>query len=565
MPAIDIILDNSDCHTKGQKTDFSGGDIAMITILTFVAAMMAVGTFIDIVKDSAKETDANLSIIVDRKFRQRLPPTLQKTALAFSIWTNGRKLMDTSKSSDTLSCLHGIRFLSMTWVLLGHQYMFGLQSVPWANTFYLMEPFKSLAFAAVDNATVSVDSFFFLSGLLVAYIFMRNMERTNGKFNIIMYYVHRYIRLTPVVAMVIGFVATLYVHLGEGPFWGQTGINGMPLTCSKYWWKNLLYINNLYESEHMCLAQTWYLANDMQMFIASPIVLLPLFFYPTLGQIWMILLIALNWFITGYVTVYNDLGLSGGDPTVRYFVPWCRYGAYLVGVYTGWFLHQRRRRRVKLSPPVVLAGWLISALVACLIIYGVYEYSTVPPSVQASRSVAVIYAAMNRSAWAMCLAWVVIACVHGYGGFIDTLLSWRFWIPLSRLTYCCYLVSIDTQVFFYATLRSVPYFDQTNAVYQFLATVCISIGVAAAFSLAFESPMLALEKIIFANVGKSAPKKAPEQLKVDESEQVPELEVKTPMVEAIGMMNTPEVSEGQDPAGQEHPSVAGGVHGGEAQ
>ena len=547
MPKIDVEVSDADCHIIDQKKSFSGGDIAMMTILSIVAIMMILGTFIDAVKDSAKDTDANLSVVVDRQFRQRFPLTLQKVVLAFSLWTNGRKLLDTSKSSDTLGCLHGIRFLSMTWVLLGHQYMFGLQSVPWANTLYLTEPFNSLAFAAVDNATVSVDSFFFLSGLLVAYIFMRNMERTGGKFNVVMYYVHRYIRLTPVLAMVIGFVATLYVHLGDGPFWGQTAENGMPLTCSKYWWKNLLYINNVYESDEQCVGQTWYLANDMQMFIASPIVLLPLFFYPTLGQIWLILLLAFNMFITGYVTVYNDLGFGqgGNQETVRYFVPWCRYGAYLVGVYTGWFLHQRRRRPVKLSLPVVLAGWLSSALVACLIVYGVYEYGTVPASAEQSRSVAVIYAAMNRPVWAMCLAWVVIACVHGYGGFIDTLLSWRFWIPLSRLTYCCYLVSIDTQVFFYASLRSVPYFDQTNAVYQFLATLYVVVAVATVFSLAFESPMMALEKIIFANVGKLTPKKAPQQTKLGE-EETPELEVNAPILEAPRTAGAPKTAEGRE-------------------
>ncbi|XP_043199778.1 nose resistant to fluoxetine protein 6-like [Amphibalanus amphitrite] len=512
MPGVAVTLPDGNCHVLDQETTFTGGDIAVMTILCVVGLLMIVGTFIDVVKESAAEDGATVSVVVDSKFRARMPSTLQKVFLAFSVWTNGRKLLDTSSSSDTLGCLHGIRFLSMTWVILGHQYVFGLGTVPWANVFYIFDVFNSLAFAAVDNATVSVDSFFFLSGLLVAYIFMRNMERSKGKFNIIMYYVHRYIRLTPVLAMVIAFVSTLYRHIGNGPFWSNIAENGSPEVCSEYWWRNLLYVNNLFDPQELCLGQTWYLANDMQMFIASPIVLLPLFFYPILGQIWLMFLIALNVFVTGYVTAYNDLGPqdNGNNATkLRYFMPYCRYGAYLVGVYTGYFLHVRRRRPLKLSLPAVLAGWTVSALTACCIVYGMYEYTTVPALAVPSRSVAIIYGSMNRPVWAMCLAWVVIACVHGYGGFINTLLSWKFWIPLSRVTYCCYLVSIDTQVFFYATLKSVLYFDQTNAVYQFLATLCIAVAVATVFSLAFESPMLALEKIIFANVGTGAPKKKP--------------------------------------------------------
>lgn len=43
------------------------------------------------------------------------------------------------------------------------------------------------------NALPSVDTFFFLSGTLVAYLSFIQLEKK--QFNIIMFYVHRYIRL----------------------------------------------------------------------------------------------------------------------------------------------------------------------------------------------------------------------------------------------------------------------------------------------------------------------------------------------------------------------------------
>jgi peptidoglycan/LPS O-acetylase OafA/YrhL len=52
----------------------------------------------------------------------------------------------------------------------------------------------------INNATVSVDTFFVMSGFLLCYLFLERMKKTNGK-SIksvqfwIMYYVHRYIRL----------------------------------------------------------------------------------------------------------------------------------------------------------------------------------------------------------------------------------------------------------------------------------------------------------------------------------------------------------------------------------
>lgn len=47
----------------------------------------------------------------------------------------------------------------------------------------------------VTMATVSVDSFFLISGLLVAYLLLRELDRSKGRFNVILFYVHRYLRL----------------------------------------------------------------------------------------------------------------------------------------------------------------------------------------------------------------------------------------------------------------------------------------------------------------------------------------------------------------------------------
>ena len=50
----------------------------------------------------------------------------------------------------------------------------------------------SPAVQLVKNALPSVDTFFYLSGLLVAYFTFIQLEKK--KFNIIAYYVHRYVR-----------------------------------------------------------------------------------------------------------------------------------------------------------------------------------------------------------------------------------------------------------------------------------------------------------------------------------------------------------------------------------
>lgn len=46
--------------------------------------------------------------------------------LSFSIYTNAKKILNTNQSAGTLTAVNGIRFVSMTWVILGHTYAFGL-------------------------------------------------------------------------------------------------------------------------------------------------------------------------------------------------------------------------------------------------------------------------------------------------------------------------------------------------------------------------------------------------------------------------------------------------------
>jgi hypothetical protein len=42
--------------------------------------------------------------------------------VSFSLNNNGRNLLSCSSGSDTMTSLHGLRFLSILWILLGHTY-----------------------------------------------------------------------------------------------------------------------------------------------------------------------------------------------------------------------------------------------------------------------------------------------------------------------------------------------------------------------------------------------------------------------------------------------------------
>lgn len=43
--------------------------------------------------------------------------------------------------------------------------------------------------------------------------------------------------------------------------------------CSSYWWRNLLFIQNLFDHRDMCATWSWSLACEMQFFILANVLL----------------------------------------------------------------------------------------------------------------------------------------------------------------------------------------------------------------------------------------------------------------------------------------------------
>ncbi|GBM27824.1 hypothetical protein AVEN_172714-1, partial [Araneus ventricosus] len=79
---------------------------------------------------------------------------------------------------------------------------------------------------------------------------------------------------------------------------------------------------------------------------------------------------------------------------------------------------------------------------------------------------------------------------------VNSLLSWKVWIPLSRLTYCAYLVHPIIQNGYYLSVRRLIEFSHISVILFYLGFLIISYTAALATTLLFESPVIRLEKYI---------------------------------------------------------------------
>ncbi|XP_069123539.1 nose resistant to fluoxetine protein 6-like [Argopecten irradians] len=428
------------------------------------------------------------------------PGIMAKLAMTFSVYTNGKKLLST-KGGGALGAINGIRFLSISWVVLGHSFSFGLNSMQ--NPTFVSEFVSNWTSMAMVNGLLSVDSFFTLSGLLVAYLFMKEMKREKGRINWFMFYFHRFWRLTPVYMLVLFLDMSLFRYLGDGPSWAKDGIEPF---CKENWWTNLLYINNIYKGRQMCFGWAWYLANDMQFYVVSPLLLVPLFFFKKIGLfvnflallgIFIATWIVSNHYELNVVVMSTDATNMMADMDTYlydyYMVPWCRMGPYIVGIVTGYILY-RTKGQYKIRRGINLLIWLAVAVAACLVVYGING----PANGHSwSNGVNALYNAVHRSVWGMCVCWVIFACVTGNGGVVNDFLSWKLFVPLGRLSYCIYLTHILVLQYYLLTLRLPIYATTLRFIFIFLGTLMLSILVSIVASLAFEAPMMALEKVIF--------------------------------------------------------------------
>ena len=145
------------------------------------------------------------------------------------------------------------------------------------------------------NGTIFVDTFFLMSGLLVCLSLMRQLDRNRkGSFNVWRYYLHRYVRLTPLYALVIASVAFILPLANNGPDWHYVK-KMAEVTRHRLWWGQLLYINNYVSkfdvgwiSPQSGMIETWYLACDMQMYWLSPLLIYPLWRWNKAGLVWVL-------------------------------------------------------------------------------------------------------------------------------------------------------------------------------------------------------------------------------------------------------------------------------------
>ena len=519
---------------------WTNSSIAVLTVCVLLIVLVIIGTMVDVSlwligdvlpKLHLPETEPQKavtyptscevkhSINEDEPHAKHKPKTSQTVTekrfvefmkdlmLSFSLYKTIPAIIATDQPASAVTSINGIRVISMFWIILGHTFAWGNLHpyYGFTNTQKISETvYKHILFQIVNNIDFAVDSFFVLSGVLLSYLSIKEMDRHQGKFPFLSFYVHRLLRLSPVYYLSVLIHFKVLPHVGSGPLWFVDDVSH----CEKYWWTNILYINNFYPTLMFdnCYGPTWYLANVMQFFIISPVFLLLLHHcwkigFATIGGT-MLASIAVIGILAGITNL--NANLLQGDllmgMSIIYEKPYCRINAYLIGVLLGFVLYRKWKVNSNLWILVCFYSlmWIIAIGCCLTIVFGQYKTWNGHPFSKAEN---IMYYMFSRTVYSTGVALMIYACHNGFGGAINKFLSCSFWVPLSHLNFSVYLFHSMVLTLMYRAMRFQFIYTNWLLIILFAAAVVLSYSLALIIAATVEYPVANIENAVYKFVG----------------------------------------------------------------
>ncbi|KAL3199632.1 hypothetical protein MRX96_001387 [Rhipicephalus microplus] len=359
-------------------------------------------------------------------------PLCLQLLLSFSAISNTSALLDRSSSKDTdaqrLRCLHGIRVISYLWITLCHNYAI-LDPHIMLRGMKALDIIDEFGFTVIINGMLSVETFFLLSGFLLAFGILKEVKRKKSVWFLLpVTVVMRYIRLTVPGAFLVG-VFFLYPLLVSGPLVDDVVQYLVNNVCRRNWWHVLVHVSNLQHPVDVCLPTLWYIACDYQLFLATILLVFLLAKKPMAGAVCLAAValsacvaVGVQHYVSAFeplpYTYISDLNLFFKGHGAMYLWPTGHVTSFVVGVLTAFCFH--RYSHVRFGKAAYAVCWTLSVVAALTVLYAVFDWNSRGSYVLAWVST---YAGLHRLAWGLAVSWVVFVCATGQAAPVNRLLS----------------------------------------------------------------------------------------------------------------------------------------------
>ncbi len=360
---------------------------------------------------------------------------------AYSPANNLRQLFVRPKSN--FSELDGLRALSILSVIIFHT-ITGVDFVgglPLLNEMLHKTP-KWMYW--MWQGPLGVDIFFVLSGFLMGTMIFREIDHTH-KVNFKLFYLRRFLRLTPVYWFSIALIQFTFVNA-----------QGERLFSFDKAWHLYLYIQNFYPQKENFMIWTWSLAVEEQFYLVVPLFLLLFYRNVKSPLILFSILFLISFLIRWWIIADNNYFLawkeSGTEITKlsqqgaqRYYEAlyvnlYSHYGPLLVGIIVAEIRLKHHAAALAFFTAKTWRSNLVF-IAALAIVFYIYNYMMPDPFADYSRPFNTFMLASFHNIFAVAIGVIVLACLYpnNFTSLMTGFLKWRIWYPIAQLSYSLYL------------------------------------------------------------------------------------------------------------------------------
>nr|CCC94257.1 conserved hypothetical protein [Trypanosoma congolense IL3000] len=467
--------------------------------------------------DVRTDVNSRLSRVAESSSIQRDPSTgaqcivflqsiARRAVFCLSLFNSLRRWHYCPEPRSSLNVLNSLRVIAFLWVTLFGTFLYSEQSVAHRGGESLVD---SLFYAFVERgvfASYIISTFLVISGFLTFHsLYGYEMSQLNSPTEctrlsqetrkqrlmreIAVYFrfvVSRFVRVIPVSQAVILLLPSL-VHISVAePL--RTLLAGAPAVrsnCEKYWWTNLILVNNIIPAEpsKRCHLWAYYVALEFQLVILGP----PMYWLRRKLSTHAFALVLAAFSIMSvfmrYLAIRRDSArlarrLHGTSDSFYVeavyqqphfmFIPFC-IGATLQCVYVG---VQRRAEAVNMFGPNMFTamrhapdslskedklGYMIldklrfrgmrlllmwcGVVIMGLCICGGWIVHRKSEEFDNTHAYLVVYESFNIFPWCVGLCMTIFPLLLGYGGTLRRVLIHRLWCGPSRLVLVAYLLT----------------------------------------------------------------------------------------------------------------------------
>uniref|UniRef100_A0A182Q3P9 Acyltransferase 3 domain-containing protein n=1 Tax=Anopheles farauti TaxID=69004 RepID=A0A182Q3P9_9DIPT len=462
------------CYSRfTERIPYDWLDVLFFVIAAAIIVLVVTSTVYDLHQQAKQNFPEDYFSRSSKQAHQRL-------LTSFSLPRNVRRLKEPihTQTRLDLACFEAFRFAQTFRVIFLHVTIAHLK-IPQRNPEYL----EQLQHGASLQTFIAefqnyVQTFFTIGGMLMAINFLDHV-RKNPTFKLSYFgerLLNRLCRLVPTYAFMMLLEASVMRHLIDGPF-GEQFIGESATNCQRWWWANLLFVNNYIAWDHPCFIPSWYLATDLQLFIFGLAIMMVFWKWPStrryiFGAIFLysVVVPAVAYLLSNITPVMTvdmkdaELYIRGQRfQSVLYFPFHQNTGIYFFGMLAGIVYHHYRDQRKELFK--VAAFRQLAQFSGLLYVFSMASVSWVVSNLSWLPAICLAaYASAFKLSWGLfnTVLLLALALLHR-NHWIKMALSHPIFRVLGKLGYSVYLLHFTVIVQVYGREKA-PIFSNEKIV-----------------------------------------------------------------------------------------------------